>query len=341
DVYIEQLLTRMGVSKEILRRIIEKAKKQPRKIVFPEGEQLKILQAAQILVDEGIAYPVLIGNPQKIKELTDEHNIQTDGFEIVDPENFPRLELYAEELYKLRQRRGLLRHEVYSLLKNKNYFGSMMVHLGEADGLISGMTSTYPNTIKPALHCVKLQEGVKKVSGCYIVLVKKNVFFFADTTVNVDPNAEELAEIAMQTAMTAKRFGVEPRVAMLAFSNFGSAPYPQTEKVAKAVQIVKQRMPELEIDGEMQADTAVVPEILAQQYPFVSFRGPANVLIFPDLNSGNIAYKLMARIGSADVIGPILMGMSKPVHVLQKGAEINDVVNMTAVAVVEANSKKI
>lgn len=339
DAYIEDLLARLGISKEIVRRLIDKAKKRPRKIVFPEGEQLKILKAAQILVDEKIAYPVLLGNPEKIQEIIHEHNIHDEGFEIIDVVNSPRIEAYANELYKMRQRKGLLPHEAVGLLKNNNYFGSMMVHFGEADGLISGMTSTYPNTIKPALHCIKLAEGVKRVSGCYIVLVKNNVFFFADTTVNVDPNAEDLAEIAMQTAMTAKRFGIEPRVAMLSFSNFGSSVHPQSEKVAKAVQIVKQKMPDLAIDGEMQADTAVVPEILSQQYPFVGFRGPANVLVFPDLNSGNIAYKLMARIGSADVIGPILMGMSKPVHVLQKAAEVNDVVNMAAVAVVEANEK--
>ncbi|MCE1188785.1 MAG: NADP-dependent malic enzyme [Ignavibacteria bacterium] len=340
EAYREELLARLGISKEIVRRIIDKAKLNPKRIVFPEGEQVKILKAAHILVDEGIAKPIIVGNKARIDKLVEEHHINTEGFEFVDHENFPELESYAEELYKLRRRRGLLRHEVYALLKNTNYFGSMMVHMGHADGMISGMTSSYPNTIKPALHVVKLADDVKKVSGCYMVIVKNKLFFFADTSVNVDPNAEELAEIAIQTAKTAKRFGVEPKVAMLSFSNFGSAPYPQSVKVAKATELVKKQWPELAIDGEMQADTAVVPEILAQQFPFVAFKGPANVLIFPDLASGNIAYKLMARIGGAEVIGPILMGLSKAVHVLQKGAEVNDVVNMTAIAVVEAQEKK-
>lgn len=340
DAYHEQLLERQGISREIVRRAFEKARHDPRKIVFPEGDHVKILRAAQIAFDDGVANPIVIGKQEKIEALAAEHGIDVSGFTIIDNENFEQTDHYAEELYKLRQRKGLQKQDAYNLLKNKNYFGAMMVHLGEADGMISGITSSYPNTIRPALHCVKLADGIRKVSGCYIVIVKKKAYFFADTTVNVDPNAEELAEIAIQTAMTAKRFGIEPKVAMLSFSNFGSAPYPQSEKVSKAVKLVKQLVPDLMIEGEMQADTALVPEILTQQYPFVGYKGPANVLIFPNLEAGNIAYKLMDRIGNAEVIGPILMGMSKPVHVLQKGAEVNDIVNMIAIAVVEANEKR-
>jgi malate dehydrogenase (oxaloacetate-decarboxylating)(NADP+) len=340
DAYREDLLTRLGISNQMIRRIVEKAKSAPRRIVFPEGNQPKIIRAAQILAEDHIAQPILIGSKAEIQRIMDETKVEEKGIEIVDIKTFDRLDEYANALYSLRQRRGLLLHEAYALLKNPNYFGAMMVHLGEADGFVSGLTASYPATIRPALHCLKLAEGVRRVSGCYIVIVKNKLFFFADTTVNVDPNAEELAEIAIQTAKTALRFGVEPKVAMLSFSNFGSAPYPQSEKVRRAVELVKKQWPELIIEGEMQADTAVVPEILTEQYPFVSMKGPANVLIFPNLESGNIAYKLMARIGGADVIGPILMGMGKPVHVLQKGDEVNDIINMAAIAVVEANQKK-
>ncbi len=339
DEYREQLKDRLGISSEIVRRTIEKARNNPRKIVFPEGDQYKILKAARQLVEDGIAYPILLGHKDVIQAVADEHNINTADFTIVDIKSFEKRELYAEELYKIRRRRGLQKEEAYQLLKFNNYLGAMMLHLGDADGMISGLTSSYPTTLRPALHCVGMAEGVKRVSGCYIINVKKKVYFFADTTVNVDPTAEELAEIAIHTAHTAERFGVTPKIAMLSFSNFGSAPYPRSEKVRDAVEIVKRLAPELSIDGEMQADTALVPELLAKRYPFVGYKGPANVLIFPNLDSGNIAFKLMERIGNADVIGPILMGMRKPVHVLQHECEINDIINMTAVAVVEANEK--
>jgi len=216
----------------------------------------------------------------------------------------------------------------------------MALNLGEADAMISGLTTNYPTTIKPALQCVGVKEGFKVVSGLYIVLTKKDVYFFADTTVNVNPNSEELAEIAISAADTVKSFDIIPKIAMLSFSNFGSATYPESIKVKDAVQKVKKLRPDLMIEGEMQADTAVVPEIIEDDFPFISLKGKANVLIFPDLNSGNIAYKLMARIGESTVVGPILMGMSKPVHVLQRGATVDDIINMTAIAVVEANNLK-
>ena len=339
DAYKEELLERLGMSKEIIRKTIEKAKNNPRKIVFPEGNELKILKAAEILVEENIAKPILIGNKKEIKKIIQDNNIDDTGFKIVDPDNFSDLEKYINELYLMRQRKGLTLTEAKELIKNRNYFGSMMVHFNEAEGLISGLTSHYPETIRPALQIIKLASDVKKVCGLYIVLVKKHVYFFADTTVNVDPTAEDLAEIAIQTANTVKRFGITPRIAMLSFSNFGSAVTPQSDKVKRATELVKKANPELMIDGEMQADTAVVPEILADEYPFSQLKGRANVLVFPNLESGNIAYKLLARIGGADVIGPILMGLSKPAHVLQKGADINDIVNMAAIAVVEINEK--
>ncbi|NUN10492.1 MAG: NADP-dependent malic enzyme [Ignavibacteriaceae bacterium] len=340
DAYREELLAHLGISSEIVRRTIEKAKNKPRKIVFPEGYQVKIMKAAEQLVDDGIAEPILIGQKERIEKLIEENNIDSTGFTIVDPAHFEKFDFYVEQLHLLRQRKGLTLHEANNLLlHNRNYLGCMMVHLGDADGLISGLTSHYPETIRPALHTISLAPGIRKVSGMYIVMVNKKVYFFADTTVNVDPSAEELAEIAILTAQTVRRFGIEPKVAMLSFSNFGSAMYPQSMKVKKAVDILKQKNVDFVFDGEMQADTATAPDIIPTQYPFSSLKAGANVLIFPNLDAGNIAYKLLARIGHAEVIGPILMGLDKPVHVLQKAAEINDIVNMAAIAVVEANEK--
>lgn len=337
DEYEHQLLERLGISKQIVRVAIEKAKGSMKRIVFPEGNQVKILKAAEILVDDRIAKPILLGNEEEINSLIEKHKINSTDFEIIDPENCKYYDDYVEEFYRLRQRKGITRNEAQKYMRMPNYFGAMMVKMGHADGMISGLTSHYPDTIRPALQIIKTAPGVKKVSGLYIMLVKNEAFFFADTTVNVNPTAEELAEIALLAANTARRFNIEPRVAMLSFSNFGNAPYPESEKVARAVEIIHQKDPDLIVDGEMQADTAVYPPILEQDFPFARIKEKANVLIFPNLDSGNIAYKLLWRIGNADAIGPILMGMGKPIHVLQRGCDVNDIVNMAAIAVVEAN----
>ncbi len=243
-------------------------------------------------------------------------------------------------IYNKRQRKGATLNEANRLMNFPIYFGSMLIETGEADALISGLTTHYPQTIKPALQCVGVKEGFKVVSGLYIVVAKKEVYFFADATVNVNPNSEVLAEIAISAADTVRAFDIIPRVAMLSFSNFGSTVYPESVKVKEAVKIVKGLRPDITIDGEMQADTAVVPHIIEKDFPFSELKGGANVLIFPDLNSGNIAYKLMARIGQATVIGPVLMGMKKSIHVLQRGATVDDIVNMTAIAVVDAENLK-
>jgi malate dehydrogenase (oxaloacetate-decarboxylating)(NADP+) len=228
------------------------------------------------------------------------------------------------------------RTEAGELIQNRNLFGSMMVHLGDADALIGGLTQHYPDMIRPALQVIKMRDDLRKVSGLYMLITQRgDIFFLADTTVNIDPTAEDLAEIAVETAAVARRFDVEPRVAMLSFSNFGSTRHPLAEKVRRAVALVREREPDLLIEGEMQADTAVAPEI-AETYPFSTLQGNANVLIFPNLEAGNVAYKLLSRIGDAEAIGPILMGLSRPVHVLQRGAEVNDIVNMAAIAVVDA-----
>jgi malate dehydrogenase (oxaloacetate-decarboxylating)(NADP+) len=306
-------------------------------VVFPEGEESKMLRACQILLDEKIAAPILIGREEKIRASTEDLRLHLDGVEIVEPAKSPRLAAYTEALYLLRRRKGITLSEAGQMILNRNTFGSVMLHMGDADALVSGLAQHYPDTVRPALQVIPLREGASKVAGLYVLITPKGrVYFLADTTVNIDPTPEDLAEIALDAADTARRFGVEPRVAMLSFSNFGSTRHPLAEKVQRATEIVKRRRPELMIDGEMQADTAVAPEILAETYPFSSLRGGANVLVFPNLEAGNIAYKLLMRIGGAEAIGPILMGLSKPVHVLQRGCEVNDIVNIAAVAVVEA-----
>ena len=338
--YEEKLKERLGLSKELIRVMIHKAQKKPLKVVYPEGEEEKIIRAAHVVHNDNMAYPVLLGNEKIIKEEISRLGFEESEFQIFDPETSEKRNQYADAFFKKRSRKGAILKDTRNLMKKPNYFGSMMVELGEADALISGLTTSYPTTIRPALHCVGIKEGLKIVSGLYIVFAKQDVYFFADTTVNVNPNAEQLAEIAISAADTVKEFDVTPRIAMLSFSNFGSSPYPDSIKVKQATELVKKLRPELIIDGEMQADTAVVPEIIEKEFPFSNLKGKANVLIFPDLNAGNIAYKLMARIGQASVVGPILMGMKKPIHVLQRGATVDDIINMTAIAVAEAQAKK-
>jgi malate dehydrogenase (oxaloacetate-decarboxylating)(NADP+) len=245
--------------------------------------------------------------------------------------------VFTEEFYSLRQRKGVTRTEAAQTILNPVTFGSLMVRLGDADALIGGLTTHYPDTIRPALQVIDVRPELRRVAGVYVLITpKSDIFFLADATVNIDPTAEDLAEIAIMAAEKARRFGKEPRVAMLSFSNFGSTNHPLCIKIRKAVELVRRRAPLLMIDGEMQADTAVVPQILEETYPFSTLKGGANVLIFPNLESGNIAYKLLHRIGGAELIGPLLAGLSKPVHVLQRGSEVNDIVNLAAMAVVDA-----
>ncbi|MBI9072268.1 MAG: NADP-dependent malic enzyme [Melioribacteraceae bacterium] len=338
--YEDELKERLGFSKELIRNIIHRAAENPVTVVYPEGEEENIIRAASIVQQEHIANPVLIGNEEKIKTLSKQLKIDSSNFKIVDPFNNSKYDDFPERFFELRKRKGARLADAKKLMLNNNYFASMMVQSGNADALISGLTTNYPDTIRPALQCVGKKENVNVVSGLYIVIIKSRVFFLADTTVNINPNAEELAEIAICTANTVSRFELEPKIAMLSFSNFGSADYPESKKVREAVKIIKRLRPELIVDGEMQADTAVVPEIIENEYPFSDLKGGANVLIFPDLSSGNIAYKLLQRLTDATVIGPILMGLKKPVHVLQMGATVDDIINMTAIAVVEANYQK-
>jgi len=337
DEYRNQLEERLGASQEVMRVMIRKARSKPMRVVFPEGEENKILRACQILIDEQIASPILLGDRARIQQKIEELHLRLEDVPVVEPPTSPRLDYYVDELYKIRQRKGVTRKEAEEAILGPNVFGSMMVHLGDADAMISGLAHHYAETIRPALQIIAMREGIGKVSGLYLLISSRGkLYFLADCTVNIEPSAEELAEIAICAAEMAHRFDVEPRIAFLSFSNFGSTQHPLTEKVRTAVKIVRQRIPDLEVDGEMQADTAVVPEIIEETYSFSRLRGGANVLIFPNLEAGNIAYKLLARIGGAQVIGPVLMGLSQPVHVLQRGAEVSDIVNMVAVAVVEA-----
>jgi malate dehydrogenase (oxaloacetate-decarboxylating)(NADP+) len=335
--YREELERRLGKSHEVMRIMIHKAQKQPKRLVFTEGEEGKILRACQILLDEKIATPILLGRETTIRARAAELRLHLTGAEIVDPPAFPRLEEYAEEFYSLRQRKGVTRTEARRLILNPTTFGSLMVRLGDADALIGGLTTHYPDTIRPALQVIEPRPELHRVAGVYVAITPKgDIYFLADATVNIEPNSEELAEIAIQAAEKARRFDQEPRVAMLSFSNFGSTRHPLSDKVRRAVDLVRQRAPGLMIDGEMQADTAVVPQILEETYPFSTLKGGANVLIFPNLEAGNIAYKLLQRIGGAELIGPLLTGLAKPVHVLQRGSEVNDIVQVAAIAVVDA-----
>jgi malate dehydrogenase (oxaloacetate-decarboxylating)(NADP+) len=337
EEYKEQLERRLGKAHEVMRSVVHKAQLLPKRVVFPEGEENKILRACQILIDEQIARPILLGNAERIHARIAELHLDLEGARIIEPAQFGRLQVYIDELYRLRHRKGVTRKEAEELILNRNLFASMMVHVGDADAVVSGLTAHYPDTIRPALQVIKVREGLSTLSGIYLLITPRgDLFFLADTTVNIEPTAEDLAEIALETAETARRFDVEPRVALLSFSNFGSTRHPLSEKVRRAVEIVRRRDPTLMVDGEMQADTAVVPEILDGTYPFSFLKGPANVLIFPSLESANIACKLLNRIGGMEAIGPILMGLSKPVHVLQRGAEVSEIVNMATIAVVDA-----
>jgi malate dehydrogenase (oxaloacetate-decarboxylating)(NADP+) len=341
EKYVEHLESLQGKAKETLRMIINKAKSDPKRIVFPEGDNEKILKATHAIIEEGIASPILIGNAEKIQAKMAELNLDFNGsVQIIDPSTYEKSEEYAQELFRLRQRKGLTLSEARRIMtrKSRTHFGCMMVRQGDADSLLSGIDTHYPETIRPALEVIGKQEGLSSVHGLYMMVFKKGIFLLADTTVCIDPTPEELAETAILAAEKARMLDIEPTVAMLSFSNFGSVNHPLTQKVKKATEIVKQKAPDLIVDGEMQSDTAVVSEILQKSFPFASLKEAANVLIFPDLNSGNICYKLLHHLGGADAIGPLLMGMKKPVHVLQRGDDVTDIVNMAAIAVVDAQN---
>ncbi|CAG0944650.1 malate dehydrogenase (oxaloacetate-decarboxylating)(NADP+) [Anaerolineae bacterium] len=336
--YREQLEARMGKGREVMRTVINKAKSNPKRIVFGEGEEPKVIRAAAQIAEDGIGKPILLGRREVIELRVKELNLEYKP-EIVTPQRdakAPGAERYVSAYLKLRERKGITRGMAERQMSRRNHLGPMMVKLGDADAFVSGLTFNYPDVIRPALQIVHTKEGVKKAAGMYIVITKdQRIFFFTDATVNIDPSSEDLAEIAILAADAAKNFDIEPRVAMLSFSNFGGTEHPLADKVRRAIDLVRAKRPDLPIDGEMQADTAVVPEILEERYPFAKVRNP-NVLVFPNLESANVAYKLLRRLGGAETIGPILLGMGKPIHVIQQGDEVKDIVNIAALAVVDA-----
>jgi len=335
--YRDQLERRLGKAHEVSRTMIHKAQARPKQVVFPEGDNEKILRACHVLVEEKIAKPILLGDKVVIEATAQDLGVNLEGVKIVDPAQSELREAYVQELFRLRQRRGVTLAEARTLVGNPNVFGSMMVHKGDADALVSGITQHFPETIRPALQIIRMREGLHRVSGCYVIISRKgDVYFLADTSVNIEPTAEDLVEIALCTAQMARRFNVTPRVAMLSFSSFGNVSHPICSKVRKAVELLHYADPTLIVDGEIAADDALSPDIIEQSYPFSRLKGDANVLIFPDLASANTAYKLLKKIGAAETIGPILMGMSRPVHVLLRSAQVEDIVGLTAIAVVDA-----
>jgi malate dehydrogenase (oxaloacetate-decarboxylating)(NADP+) len=336
DAYRRRLENMLGRSRGLMHDIYGRARKSPKRIVFPEGDQEKILRAAKILTDENLAHPILLVRREEVATLLAKYGIDETKITIIDINACDKMQSYVERFHELRRRHGVTLLDAAKILNSRNYFAMMMLDAGDADGVIAGLRAYYPATIRPALQIVKMRPGVRHVSGAYLLMFKKRMVILADTTVNIDPDSQTLAEIAERTAETAKRFNLEPRIAFVSFSNFGSTKDPRVDKVREAVEILKARRPDLIVDGEMQADTAVVPEIAQQDYPWSSLQGDANVLIFANLDAANAAYKLLWRLGGAEVIGPILQGLSKPVHVLQRGVDVNDIVNMAAIAVLDA-----
>jgi malate dehydrogenase (oxaloacetate-decarboxylating)(NADP+) len=333
--YLRRLEAMLSRSREVMSVVIEKARQDPKRIVFPEGEHPKILRAAKILAEEGICRPILLAREAEIEKLARDLSLPMDRIDFINSNRDERLPAYARRLEEIRRRHGMTAQDAAKQVRVRNVFGPLMLDAGDADGVISGLTQSYSDTIRPALQILGTAPGVRRVSGLYILMLKDQTFFFADTTVNIDPTAEELSEIAQLTADAVRRFDIEPRVAMISFSNFGSNTHAAALKVKKAVALVKAARPDLRIDGEMQADYAVLPEMLESEYPWATVYRP-NVLIFPDLQSANAAYKLVWRLAAAEAIGPILLGLKRPVHVLQRGVDVADIVNMAAMAVVDA-----
>jgi len=338
EEYHKDLQKRIGIHREIASHMMSRARKNPKKVVFAEADNDKILRAAELVMEEGIAHPILLGNKNHIKDLSRAHSLELGDCTIIDTsEEEKKMEEYGKILYEKRKRKGLTFYEGKKLMRDRNYFGTMMVECGEADAFISGLTKDYPKTIVPALQVIGTKPEIRKVAGMYVISNKKRTYFFADTTVNVNPTAEDLVDIIGLTAKAVKFFNVEPRIAVLSYSNFGSSKGEVPTKTARAAAIAKEKFPDLVIEGDIQANVALNTEIQKSNYPFseLAEKG-ANTLIFPDLDSGNIAYKLLMEIGGAEAIGPILLGMNKPVHVLQLGSSVREIINMVAIAVVEA-----
>ena len=336
DAYPDQLAARQGKGFAIMRKVINQATRDPKRIVMAEGQDPRIIRAALAIEQRGIATPILLGRPDLIEETLKQLQLDYKPTTIY-PAGFEKREEYAEALYELRARKGMTRQYAFQSVRQHNILGPLMVKLGDADAFLSGLNYAYPDVLRPALQIIGTREDIHVISGVYMMIVRERVYFFSDATVNVDPTAEQLAEIAIGAAGVACTFNVEPRIAMISFSNFGGARFPQSDKVRKATALVREMRPDLTVDGEMQADIAVTPELMEQNFPFSQVKD-ANVLVFPNLDATNAAYKLLARLGGAEAVGPILVGMAKPIHVIPTGAEVRDIVNIAALAVVDAQS---
>lgn len=344
DEYVHSLNSRMGHDNQIMRVLGSKARRDPKTLVFAEADNLKILKSAQIILDENIAYPILLGNEKKIRQIASENGVSLDRLPIIDPQSDTceeKRKTYAEVFFKKRQRKGINKYESYKIMKDRNHFGCMMVEMGEADAMISGLTKNYPDTIRPALQIIGKEEGVKKIAGMYILLTKRGPLFLADTTVNFNPTPEEIADIALLVANEVKNFNFTPVIALASYSNFGSSNSPEARIMAEARDIIKSKAPDLIVDGEMQVSMAFNNELMKENYPFCELIDKkVNTIIFPNLSAGNIAYNLLKEVGGADAIGPILLGLKKPVHILQLGSSVRSIVNMALIAVTDAQHKE-
>lgn len=338
-VYIQRLEASLGPERELMRKIITRAQQNPRRIVLPEGNHPVIIRAAFHALRDGIARPVLLGDPDEIQSIAKELRLPLDGIDVLDPKCNSHIEPFEKKLYELRQRKGWSLAETRRQLTNPYVFGAMLVHQGIVDGQVHGIAQSYPNAIRPVLQVIPRRDGVSKVAGLYVMISKNRTLLFADTTVNIAPSAEDLAEIALLSHDMALFFDMQPRVAMLSFSNFGSVHHPDAERSARAARLAKERHPDLVIDGEMHADTALVEEMLNRDFAFNQLGHPANVLIFPNLAAGNIGYKLVERLAGAKAVGPLLMGLSKPFNVIQRNSDMENVVNVLAITVAQAQNR--
>ncbi|TNE78885.1 MAG: NADP-dependent malic enzyme [Bacteroidetes bacterium] len=342
EAYETELRSRLGLENKFISYISVKAKQDPKRVIFAEADTYKVLKAAQIVRDEGIAEPILLGRRDKIERLVAENQLDIEGIKVIDPyEETAFRQDFIDKLYEKRKRKGVSLYSAAKLMRDRNYYGSMMVEFGEADVLISGLTVNYANTIRPALQVIGVQPGISKVAGMYIMNTKKGPLFFADTTVNPDPSAQELVDITRLVAKEVKAFNIEPRIAMLSYSNFGSAEGRVPNGIQEAIKILHRENPDMIVEGDIQANFALNPQMLEENFPFSKLKGaPANTFIFPNLAAGNIAYKMLQELKVAEAIGPVLLGLNKSVHILQLGSSVREIVNMVTIAVVDAQMKK-
>jgi len=344
SAYEQELINRLGLDNKLIRNITNKAKQNPKRVVFAEADTYKILKAAQQVADEGIAKPILLGDETKIRKLIAENNLDLGDIPIIDPRSSAEDERrmsFGDIFFKKRQRRGFTLYEARKVMRERNHFGAMMVETGAADAMISGLTRKYGDPIRPALQIIGVQEGVSRVAGMYIINTKQGPFFFADCTMNVNPSAQDIADITVLTANSVKQFNITPRIALLSYSNFGSSEGEVPNKMIEATEILHKNFPGMVVDGEVQANFALNNDLLKEQFPFSDLVDKkVNTLIFPNLASGNIAYKLIQELAGAEAIGPVLIGMKKPVHILQLGSSVREIVNMITIAVVDAQAKR-